>query len=101
MVKYIVIALIIAAIVFMGYQMGMRSENAKPKGEYATKDSAVREVLALDEGVEALLAEHGMHCVGCPSAVSETMEQACTVHNLDVDEILSSVNSYLESKNGD
>ena len=98
MVKYIVIALIVIAIVFMGYMMGVRSENAKPKDSFATKDTSIRDLLALDEGIEELLAKRGMHCTGCPSAVSETVEQACTVHNLDVDEILTCINDYLEDK---
>ena len=34
----------------------------------------------------------GMHCLGCPSARSETVEQACMVHGVDCDKLLELVN---------
>ncbi len=97
MMKYVVLALIICAIALMAYGMGSRSQS--PQGTaYATKDSTVRDVLALDDTMADLLAKHGMPCTGCPSAVSETVEQACTVHNLNTEEILHAINSFMENK---
>ena len=104
MIKYLVLILIILAIVFIANWMGTRAGQGKSDTAYATKDTTVRDVLALDEGIANILAVHGMHCIGCPSAVSETLEQACTVHNLDLDEILFAVNDFMarkEQKNGD
>ena len=98
MTKYLVLALIIIAIVFIAYWMGMRSEKGKSETQYATKDTTIRDVLALDEDIEEMLAKRGMHCAACPSAVSETLEQACTVHNLDVDETLVAINDYMKQR---
>lgn len=42
--------------------------------------------------------QSGMHCVGCPSSIGESLEQACAVHGLDVDEVLQSINEYLSAK---
>ena len=43
------------------------------------------------EKAEVLL-EAGMHCLGCPSAQAETLEEACEVHGIDVDELLEKLN---------
>ncbi|MBQ4146236.1 MAG: DUF1858 domain-containing protein, partial [Clostridia bacterium] len=40
----------------------------------------------------------GMHCLGCPSASGESVEQACQVHGVDADELIEKINNYLESK---
>lgn len=63
-----------------------------------TKDMIIAEVLAVDSGTAKFFMEIGMHCLGCPSARGETVEQACEVHGVDVDELLSKINDYLENK---
>ena len=40
-----------------------------------------------------ILLEAGMHCLGCPSAQAETLEEACMVHGIDVEELLAKLNS--------
>lgn len=44
------------------------------------------------EKAEILLAA-GMHCLGCPASQGETLEEACAVHGIDVEELLKSLNS--------
>lgn len=100
MIKYFVLIIIAAAIALMGTFTAMRSEKGK-SADRVTNDTTIRDVLALDEGMADMLARHGMYCSGCPSAVSETVEEACTVHNLDTDEILSAINNYIKEKNND
>ncbi|MBR3942961.1 MAG: DUF1858 domain-containing protein, partial [Clostridia bacterium] len=39
----------------------------------------------------------GMHCLGCPSASGESIEQACAVHGVDCDELVNAINEYLET----
>ena len=41
----------------------------------------------------------GWHCVGCPSSIGESLEEACMVHGLDADVVLANINEYLSSKN--
>ena len=43
------------------------------------------------EKVEILL-EAGMHCIGCPASQEETIEEACMVHGIDVEEIVEELN---------
>ena len=41
----------------------------------------------------------GMHCLGCPASRGETVEEACAVHGVDVDEFLKHLNAFEESQN--
>ena len=57
-----------------------------------TKEMFVGEVLDLDPALGQYFLEIGMHCLGCPSARGETIEQACEVHGQDVDKLLEKLN---------
>ncbi|GHU38544.1 disulfide oxidoreductase [Clostridia bacterium] len=63
-----------------------------------TKDTLIGEALQIDRNIGKFLLEIGMHCIGCPSAQGESLEEACEVHGTDVDELLAKINEYLESK---
>ena len=58
-----------------------------------TKDTIIGEILDLDQSTAPYFLEMGMHCLGCPSARGETLEQACAVHGVDVDKLLEAVNA--------
>lgn len=40
-----------------------------------------------------ILLESGMHCLGCPASQMETLEEACEVHGIDVDELIEKLNA--------
>ena len=40
-----------------------------------------------------ILLEAGMHCLGCPSAQAVSLEEACMVHGIDVEELLEKLNA--------
>ena len=63
-----------------------------------TKDMTIGELLMMDRSAGAILMQNGMHCVGCPSAAGETLEEASMVHGMDIDKLLSDINAYLASK---
>ncbi len=56
------------------------------------------DMLQYDMGIAYILMQSGMHCVGCPSSINESLEQACQVHGLDADEVLASIQEYLAIK---
>lgn len=60
-----------------------------------TRDMTINEIIQLDRGIIPILMEAGMHCVGCPSAQAETLEQAVAVHGKDFEELLDKINNYL------
>ncbi len=40
-----------------------------------------------------ILLEAGMHCLGCPASQAETLEEACMVHGIDVNELVEKLNA--------
>lgn len=62
-----------------------------------TKDMIIGDIIEVDRGVIPFLMNAGMHCVGCPSAQAETLAEAGFVHGTDVDELVSTINEYLNS----
>lgn len=63
-----------------------------------TKDMIIGEILTVDEGLAKFLLDMGMHCLGCPAARGETLEQACAVHGVSVDDMIGKMNAYLAAK---
>ena len=63
-----------------------------------TKDTIIMDALRMDPGTAEFFLGIGMHCLGCPSASGESIEQACMVHGVDPDELINKINAYLESK---
>ena len=60
-----------------------------------TKQMTIGEILRIDQGIIPILLESGMHCLGCPHSRGESMEQACAVHGVDVDEMVAKINAHL------
>ena len=42
-----------------------------------TKQTTMGEMLDYDRGIAYVLMQSGMHCVGCPSSIHESLEDAC------------------------
>jgi len=61
-----------------------------------TKESLIGDVLDANRDTAVYFMEMGMHCLGCPSARSESIEQACGVHGVDCDELLKKINAHME-----
>lgn len=57
-----------------------------------TKDQTIGEVLQLNPNAANILMRFGMGCLGCPSAQVESIEQACEVHGLNLEEVLVALN---------
>ena len=63
-----------------------------------TKETTMGAMLEYDMGIAYILMQAGMHCVGCPSSIGESLEEACAVHGLDVDVVLASIQEYLQGR---
>ena len=62
------------------------------------KDMIISDMLKIDPGIAAILMASGMHCIGCPSAQGETLDEAAMVHGMNADELVVNVNEYLAKK---
>ncbi|MBP3912129.1 DUF1858 domain-containing protein [Zhenhengia yiwuensis] len=60
-----------------------------------TKDMVIGQIIQVDRGIIPILMQAGMHCLGCPSAQMESIEDACAVHGMDADELIKKINDYL------
>lgn len=56
-----------------------------------TKDMTIGEILRTAPEVAPLLMEAGMHCLGCPSAQAESLEEAAMVHGIDIDALMKKI----------
>jgi len=63
-----------------------------------TKDMTIANVLKMDRGTAPIFFNNGMHCLGCPSASGESIEDACAVHGIDADKLVRELNEYLDGK---
>ena len=63
-----------------------------------TKASIIGDVLDNAPETAQFFLEIGMHCLGCPSARSESIEQACAVHQTDADALVAKINAFLATK---
>ncbi|MBO5857960.1 MAG: DUF1858 domain-containing protein [Clostridia bacterium] len=60
-----------------------------------SKDTVIGTILDTAPETAPFFLEMGMHCLGCPSARSETVAQACMVHGVNADDLVSKINAFL------
>ena len=63
-----------------------------------TADMPIAAVMKMDPKVAPVFMSFGMHCLFCPHAAAESLEQACQVHGVDVNELIAALNKYFASK---
>ena len=63
-----------------------------------TKDTIIGDILDIAPETAPAFLSIGMHCLGCPSARGETVEEACMVHGVDVNSLLEMINGLIAEK---
>ena len=66
-------------------------DDAESNGKI-TKDMIISDILKASPAAEAVFKEMGMMCLGCPASQAESLQDACDVHNVSVDEVLNKLN---------
>jgi len=64
-----------------------------------TKDMIISDIIQVDNELVPVLMGAGMHCIGCPSAQGESLEEAAMAHGIDPDQLVDVLNEYLSNKN--
>ncbi len=59
-----------------------------------TKDMFISDVLNLNQGTIPIFMQNGLHCLGCAMASGESIEEACAVHGLPCDSLLTELNDF-------
>lgn len=66
-------------------------DDAESNGKI-TKDMIISDILKASPAAEAVFKKMGMMCLGCPASQAESLQDACDVHNVSVDEVLNKLN---------
>ena len=62
-----------------------------------SKDMTIGQLIAAFPQVAPVLMSVGMHCLGCPSAQAETLEEAAMVHGIDPELLVEKINAFLNA----
>ena len=62
------------------------------------KSILIGDLVQIDPGIIAILMSAGMHCVGCPSARMESVEEAALVHGIEQELLITRVNAFVDSQ---
>ena len=62
------------------------------------KTMLIGELIHMDELIPQMLMGAGMHCLGCPASQAESLEEACMVHGIDCDDLVSKMNEILADR---
>jgi len=61
-----------------------------------TNNTVIGDILDFNgEAAAPFFLEMGMHCLGCPSARGETVEEACAVHGVNASELIEKLNKAI------
>ena len=63
-----------------------------------TKESIIGDVLDYNAGTAKFFFEIGMHCLGCPASLGESIADACAVHGTDADALVKKLNEFLSAQ---
>ena len=55
------------------------------------KTMTIGELLRTAPEAAPILMEVGMHCLGCPSAQAESLEEAAMVHGMDINDLMAKI----------
>lgn len=60
-----------------------------------TKEMTINDILSISKKTKDVLNSFNMTCHSCPSSLVETLEDACLIHRLDVNEVLKKLNEVI------
>lgn len=63
-----------------------------------TKDMTIGSLLQKSDIIAPVLMKAGMHCLGCPASQAESLEEACMVHGIDCNVLVSQLNELLSEQ---
>ena len=60
-----------------------------------TKNMKISDILALNELMAPFLMQNGLSCVTCAASQAESLEEACEVHGIIVEDMTEDLNEVL------
>jgi len=74
------------------------SNKSSRKENKVTKNMSFYEIMKNNPEAIEILLEKGMHCIGCPMAMQETLEGGAIAHGLNPDKLVDEINEKLKKK---
>ncbi len=62
------------------------------------KNTVIGEIVNEHPEAAEILLGIGMHCLGCPAAQAETLEEACAVHGVDAESVAKAINEKIAAQ---
>lgn len=66
------------------------------KSSQITKEMKISEIVEKYPQTLSLFLDYGLHCIGCPLAPDETLEEAAKIHGLDLEKLLQDLNKAIK-----
>ena len=70
----------------------MNSENK------ITKEMTIEEVISKYPKTSSIFLKYGFHCLGCPGAKFENIEQGAQIHGINLDELINELNKVIKNE---
>tara|TARA_Y100000310_G_C20495926_1_gene721536 strand:+ start:306 stop:536 length:231 start_codon:yes stop_codon:yes gene_type:complete len=74
------------------------AKEKKKEQKKISKKMTFAEIMEKHPEAGEMLMQKGMHCMGCPMAMQETLEQGSMAHGLDPENIEKELNAKLQEK---
>ena len=65
-----------------------------------TKDDNLAQIIDTYPGIDEILLDYGLHCVGCALNVFDSIQAGCEIHEMDqeeIDELVERLNEFVET----
>ncbi|MGI6052434.1 MAG: DUF1858 domain-containing protein [Bilifractor sp.] len=63
--------------------------------EQINKTTLIGEIVDKYPDTVDVLLNAGMHCLGCPASLAESLEDACMVHGIETQPVLDALNARI------
>lgn len=61
-----------------------------------TKDMTFAQVMSIHPDVVKVLSRYNLGCIGCMGAQAENLEQGCSAHGINVDDLVKDLNAIFQ-----
>ncbi len=62
---------------------------------HVEKEDIIADLMQRSDLIAPMLFKAGMYCIVCPAAQMESLEEACMVHGIDTDALVTNMNEVL------
>lgn len=63
-----------------------------------TENMLLNEILEMNPDPTDVFLRHGLNCLGCPGAQSESLREAAEGHGINLEKLIDDLNNFLQDK---